>query len=254
MTLQTRKNQLADYLYFRDMRNQVLILQSFGLGDCIFAQGVAKKFIADGYDVIWPVKPWFVDGLRNAYPHVTWIPDTLVKPELFDIKEDRVIDNVRIFPMRWSDSIMGQPATSWMKTKFMLAGMDWKNWKKDAMPQRSYYREAALMYDEYKIERGERFNLINRMFRTDGSRQIEIVPENDLRNVEMAVLSDYSLFDHAMMIERAENIYVANSAIFYLLELLNLTAKEVHMYRRVPDEQAFEYVDYIMSKNYILHT
>lgn len=236
------------------MKQQMLILQAFGLGDCIFAQGVAKKFIADGYDVIWPVKPWFVDGLKLAYQHVTWIPDTIVKPELFDIKEDRVIDNVRIFPMRWSDRIVGKDAKYWMRTKFDLAGLDWNNWKKDAMPQRNYHREAILMYEEYKIERGEKFNLISKIFRTDASRQIGIVTENDLRNVEMKFVDGYSLFDHAIMIERAENIYAANSAIFYLLELLNLSAKEVHLYQRTGDEVGFPYVDYLMTKNYILHT
>lgn len=235
------------------MRNDLIILQAFGLGDCIFAQGVARKFIEEGYNVIWPVKPQFIDGLRHAYPLVIWIPDTIVKPELFDIKEDKIVDGIRIFPMRWADRLTNQDAKYWMRAKFDLAGMDWTKWKEGAMWKREYSREARLFYDEYKIERGEKYNLISNTFKTDASGKIDIVVDNGLRNVEMKFVDGYSLFDHSILIERAENIHAVNSAIFYLLELLELSAKQIHLYQRTGLEIGFPYVDYLFSKNYILH-
>lgn len=230
-----------------------MISQFFGIGDCIFAQGVANHFIKEGYEVIWPVKHQFLQALQRAYPKVTFVPSAMVKQELFEIKEDIVVDGVRIFPMRWSDRVVGADAKYWMRTKFDLAKLDYTTWKNHAMWKRDGKREVALFYEVYGLERKEKFNLINIAFRSDASKEIEINVDNGLKNVIMGFHDGFSLFDHALLIERAENIHVANSAIFYLLELLEFPAKEVHLYARTGDEVGFPHVDYLMTKNYILH-
>jgi hypothetical protein len=230
-----------------------MISQFSGWGDCIFAQGVAQHFIKDGYEVVWPVNNQMVLGLQRAYPKINWVPESLVKPTLFDIKEDCIVDDVRILPIRWSERIVNEPVKYWMKTKFQLFGLDYKNWKQAAMFKRCGKREVKLYYEIYELEKGEKFNLINTAFRNDSSKSVNVVVDNGLRNIVMGYHEGYSLFDHALLIERAANIHVANSSIFYLLELLDLSAKEVHLYERTGDEVGFPHVDYLMTKNYILH-
>lgn len=232
---------------------QLLMLQFFGIGDCCYSQGVAQKFIDDGYSVLWPVMPNFVEGLSRAYPHITWVPYTLFKPEIFNIKEDKEIDGMRIFPMRWSDQILGIESRYWMKAKHLYAGLDPEKWKDHAMWKRDPQKEKELR--QKYIVAGEVFALVNKTYRSDFTGKIQMGLPEGIKIVEMEVLPGYSLFDWAGLIERASYIHIVNSSALYMLELLYLAAIETHIYVRKPDEVDFKYVDYIMSseKNYILH-
>jgi len=235
------------------MKETIFISQPAGWGDCIFAQGVANHFLQQGHEVIWPVKKQMVVGLQRAYSKINWISDSFVKSELFDIKEICTVDGLKIIPIRWSDRIVGEPAKYWMKTKFDLLGLDYRTWKEAAKFKRCGVREAKLFYDVYGLNRNEKYNLINPIFRNDASKKVNIRTNNGLKDVVMGFHDEFSLFDHAILIERAETIHVANSSIFYLLELLDIPSKEIHLYERTGDEVGFPHVDYLMTKNYILH-
>lgn len=231
---------------------KALILQYFGIGDCIFAQGIAKKFINEGYEVIWPVLPDFVSGLQRAYPDILWLPHTLFSQDVFNIKEERTVDGVTIVPIRWADSIIGLKPHLWMRAKYDLYSMDFRKWKDFASYKRDPVRERVLM-EKFGIEEGEPFNLVNTMYRSDMKGSISPDVNKNYKTVHMKVILGYSLFDYSLLIEKATEIHVANSAILYLLELLPLSAKEVHIYARKEEGGGFPYVEYLMTKNYILH-
>ena len=227
-----------------------IIQQYFGLGDCIFSQGVASHFIDQGYRIVWPVWDDFCEGLSRAYPDMTWLPHSFFKPELFDIKEEKILGEVRLLPISWSNQILN--ASTWMHTKYDLYGLDYHDWKKHASYQRDPLREQALMA-HYGIRIGEPYNLANSMFRTNASGNTPFTIANDYKTVQMQILPEFSLFDYSLLIENATEIHVANSSILYLLELLDLRAEQVHLYCRVPDETDFRHVDYLFSKPYVLH-
>lgn len=230
-----------------------LISQPFGIGDHLFAMGIAKKIQAEGYNIVWPVKKEFVEGNNLAFPDISFISEETIDNKYLLVKEDKVVDWLRIIPIRWSDAIMGRPSKEWMRTKYDLYSMDYGNWRDAASKYcRSMWRETTL-FEEYGIEDGQPFNLINCMFRSNFTGNVPIKINNDYKNVEMRVIPGYSLYDYSLMIERASTIHVVNSAIFYLLEILNLSASEVHLYSRVPDEIGFPYTDYLQTKPYILH-
>jgi hypothetical protein len=231
---------------------KAIILQYFGIGDCIFAQGIARKFLNEGYEVMWPVMPDFVQGLQRAYPAVNWLPYTLFSPGLFNIRQEGTIDGVTIVPIRWADTIIGIKSHLWMRAKYDMYSMDYKLWKNFADYKRDSVREQVLM-ERYGIKQGEPFILVNTMYRSDMQGSITPKVSNGMKVVRMKIVSGYSLFDYSLMIEKAAEIHVANSAILYLLELLNLSAKEVHIYARKEEGGNFPYVDYLMTKNYILH-
>lgn len=229
----------------------VCILQAFGCGDAIFSQNIAHHFIEQGYNVLWPVKPHFVDGLQRAYPKITWVPDTCIKPEIFDIKEKIEYDGMLIAPIRWSDSYMKLPYKEVMKAKYLMYHMDWRTWKDHAIWHTDLDKQTALL-SHLGIKYGDMYNLINKRFGTNAERSVDIELKNEFRNIEMTEIPGYSLFDWAMVISGAVTIHTVSTAILYLLECLPLN-KEIHLYCRKPIETDFKFVDYIFTKPYILH-
>ena len=234
------------------MKQTAIISQPFGIGDAIFAQGIADYLIAQKYNVMWPVKSHFVDGLQKAYPYVQWVPDAIINPFLFNIKRDYVVDGIRIIPIRWSNEIIGVPASQWMRSKYDMYGLDWSKWKNHAHYYRNLNKERELC-NLYGIDITKPYNLININYRTDGSGKIAVQIKNNHPKYVMDVKEGFSLFDYSTLIENATEIHVANSAILYLLELLDFKGT-AHIYARPEEGGGFPHVDYIMTKNYVLHS
>jgi hypothetical protein len=234
------------------MSKQLLVNQPFGIGDAIWAQMIALHFIEQDYSVTWPVAPLFVEGLKRAYPFINWISVDIVKPEIFQTRTDTIVGGYRVIPIRFSDTILGVPAKQWMRAKMDLYGLDWTRWKKAAYYNRTPAKEIALR-DHFGIKPGDDYVFVSKKFRTDFTGHISMDLPKDRKWVEMVPIPGYSLFDYSWLIENAAEIHVVNSAIFYLLELLDLKSTSTNIYSRKPDEIGFPYVDYIMTKNYILH-
>lgn len=234
----------------QENKKTALFLQSFGLGDCIFAHGIAVWLIKQGYKVIWPVKSDFVDGLQRAYPLVQWMPDVLFNPNIFNIKQDVVINGVRIIPIRWADSLLGVPSRQWMRAKYDYYGLDWNGWR-TYRPARRKSRELSLA-KHMGVDLEKPFNLVNKTYRSDFGGNVNIKIENDYPTYEIKIREGYSLFDYSLLIEEATEIHVANSSVLYLLELLDYKGI-AHIYARPEEGGGFPYVDYIMTKPYVLH-
>lgn len=229
----------------------VLILQAFGLGDCIWAQGIAHHFIDQGHRIIWPVKPHYYDSLKRAYPDIDWIPDATVKPELFDIKEKIEVDGMLISPIRWSDSYMKVPYRYVMQAKYSMYDLDWRIWRKYSMWERDRDKEMELSR-VLEINDTPRFNLINKRFGTNGDRSVEISLHNHNRNIEMSEIEGFSLFDWAYVIEKAEEVHTVSTSLLFIIELLKVR-NPVHLYCRKPIEKDFSFVDFLFTKPYVLH-
>lgn len=235
------------------MREKLLIpAQFFGLGDCIFIITLLRKLAGDTYKILYPVMPNYVEGLQRAYPDITFIPFTMVNVN-YHCKEEYENEHYRYLPIRFAESVLGLPYTSCMSAKYSLFGLDYRTWKDNAKYERDFKLESLLM-DSFKIEKGEKYNLINRYFGSDYQYKVDINVDNGLRNIEMqSDLKFISLFDWSSIIENATTIHVANSSILYLLELLELKAESVNLYCRKPQESNFDNTSYLHSKEYILH-
>lgn len=232
---------------------QAIFSQYFGIGDVIFAQGVANKFAQEGYNITWPVMPHFVDGLSVAYPHIKFLPYTIFDKTLFEVKSDVVAKGIRIVPIRWADQILGVPPAQWMRAKYDLYGLDYKKWKLHAEYKRNIIREKTLAA-VYGVRKNEDFVLVNNLYNSELSGKRDILVNTDLKVINMRHIEGYSLFDYSWMIENATEIHVVNSSILYLLELLDYKAHHVHIYARPTENGGFPHVDYLMTKNYILHS
>lgn len=225
--------------------------QFFGCGDALYCQTIAHKFISDGYSVIWPISDHYYDAFRNAYPKITWIPQSIVQPEYFMIKDKRELGNgITMVPIRWSDSYMNVPYKDVMKAKYDMYDLDWRIWKEHAMWERNYTKESELM-KVLGID-GTPFNLINKRFGTNAERSIQLEVNNYLKNVEMTEINGYSLFDWTSVLYAAAEIHTVSTSLLFMMEILELV-NPIHLYCRAPIEKDFSFVDYIFTKPYILH-
>lgn len=234
------------------IKNKLIIpAQFFGIGDIIFCMTLIRRLAGDKYKILWPVMPNMVDGLSLAYPDVLFVPFTTCGINL-EHKEEYENEQHRYIPVRWSDGWEKSSYIFCMANKYTMNGMDYKTWKDEAHFVRDYEKEHSLC-ELVGLKIGERFNLVNRYFGTSSQHLVDIKIDNNLKCIEMKTIPGYSLFDWCYMIERAENIHVANSSILYLLELLTLDASEVNLYCRIPQENNFENTRYIHTKQYTLH-
>lgn len=229
---------------------QAVILQPFGIGDSIFCQTIARKFIDAGYDIIWPVLPQFLEGLQYAYPEIGWRNSEDCNHVDFDCKIQKVKNGLLHIPLRWSMEITGCQYKDVMGAKYGMYGYDYQDWKKYAPYNRNLSKEAELMV-LYGIVPGEQYNLINNNFQSDFGGVRTIKTNNGLQDVMMENVPGYSLFDYSSMIEQAAEVHVISSSIFYLLELLNLK-QPLHLYSR-DNGASFSHIDYLFTKPYILH-
>lgn len=224
-----------------------IINQFFGLGDIIFEQTAIHSM---GYDnIIWPVEPQFVDGLNRAYPDISFVNKNSFNID-YERKDNYIIHDSVVIPMRFADSICKVPYWQCMQSKYVLLNQDWHSWKEKAMWERDKDREQLL----FNMLRGHScYNLINKTFGSNNAGRVDINVDNGLPNIYMHEHDGFSLFDWALIIENAANIYTVSTSIIYLLELLNLKAKEIKIYLRKPYEQDHRNYDYILtSHKYVL--
>lgn len=226
--------------------------QTFGLGDIIFEHTLVRELVTNEDRVIWPVSPALTEGLNRAYPDFTFVDMNVLRLNL-ERKEEFEMNGSRILPLRYADMILKVPYHMCMKSKYMLYGKNWEDWKRQAMWQRDTAKEQAL-YDALELKEGEQYNLINRYFRTDFSGVADINIDNGLRNIDMQSYQGFSLFDWAKVIESATQIHTVSTSIIYILELLTVKALQVDLYLRKPDEKDFRNAEYILqSHKYVQH-
>lgn len=230
-----------------------IICQPHGLGDHIFTQTLVRE-ISGGAKIIWPVNEIFMEGLQEAYPHISFVPDTIIKPEILETKSKQQDSPAgTIFGIRYAEWLMGRQYRDHMKSKYDLYGLDWRIWKRDAMPKRNLKKEKFLQHEVLHIKEGEPYNLIATKFGGAKEKEIQINLTNGVRNVNMTVIPEFSLFDWSGIIENATIIHAVSSSTLYLFELLDLKASQVHLYPRKPIENDFSFTRFLMTRNYILH-
>lgn len=222
-------------------RNAALVLQPFGLGDCIFAQTLVRSL---GYKrLIWPVIAQYLFDLKLAYPDIQWIPENMQdSPSDFH----KVLNGIETIPIRWSDTIMGVPYQWVMKAKYDMYDLDYTKWTDQAMWRRSTPKEYQLL-DDLNIRPGDEYNLVSMNY-TSGFKMRGIQISNGLRTIYLNPIQGYSLFDWAAVMERAAEIHFVSSSSLYMLECLPIQAKRICIYQREVHEPHERY-NYLFSKH-----
>ncbi|MBS1772043.1 MAG: hypothetical protein JST82_04235 [Bacteroidetes bacterium] len=225
-------------------------LQYFGIGDIIFTQTLVRA-IAGTKPICWGVLPQFVDGLKRAYQNIEWL-DYRCTGVNYETQTDCIVDDKRLLPIRWADSILNLPYEKCMSAKYILYNVDWRLWKESAQWKRDQEREDVLFQNI--VGKNTKYNLINNTFGSDNQFMINICPDNALPNVEMKAMPGFSIFDWAKVIEQATEIHTVSTSIVYMLELLPIYVP-IHLYPRKPIENDLRNVDYLLKTHkYHLHS
>lgn len=228
---------------------EVFIISQFqGIGDILFSIPLVEEWIADGHKIVWPVISDYV-GLNKHFDQIQFIDKELIKVD-HNRKEEYHTNGARVIPLRWSDQIMKVPFKDVMKAKYQLYGSNWRNWrnvkwKRDMATEEKIFKSLGL-------KKGQKFNLINKRFRSDQSGMVDIKIDNGLQNIEMRNIPGTTLLDWGLVIERAEEIHTVHTAVVYIIDVLETTDK-LHQYLRKPDEKDFSFTDYLWRKKYQYH-
>lgn len=228
----------------------VMPMQFFGIGDVIFCITLARRYWLPHAEVVWPVMPHYVEGLNRAYPDIRFVDYSTVDCNWND-KTERMVGDTFITPLRWSYEITNVPFKDCMKSKYGMYSLDWRQWKDLAQWNRDETKEMELF--NIVNPTNQPFNLSNKYFRCDSSGHIARIniPSTAFRLpiIEMKTIEGYSIFDWALVMEKASQIHTVSTSIIYLLEILKLRA---HIYIRRPDERSHANYDYLLEQSHNL--
>lgn len=159
-------------------------------------------------------------------------------------------------PLRWTQEVMGVPYERCMSSKYEYYGMDYRDWKEEAMWKRDLGNEAMVFGSMTGVWGNDwsGFTLVNKFFGSNSQLQANInPPPNDKYGyLWIESILGASLFDWASAIEASGEIHTVSTSLLYILELLDLK-QPIHLYPRIPLETDFKNVDYLFTKPYILH-
>lgn len=228
---------------------KIIINQFRGLGDILFTIPIARHYISHGFEVTYPVDPIYED-ISKHFPDINFVNMNSLSID-YNRRDFYYYKDALVIPMRFSDSLMKVPYNLCMASKYMLVNLDmnkWRTlyWKRDVEAEE---RLSTIL----NIKSGERYNLVNCNFLTTFAGQVKINPDNGLRNIFMKHIPGYTMLDWGSVIQNAEYIYTVGTSINYMLEVIDLKAKEIHLYPRMPVETDFRNYNYLLNKSYIFH-
>lgn len=212
------------------MKNICLIRQPAGLGDIFFCQKIAKLVIDKlKLHVIWPVLPHFL-YVRDYinYPDLEFcsIAEDFVHKDIFN---DNTVKNIIranadvIIPLHGGiltdDSVM--------ISKYKLVNLDWNDWNNYFTFKRNKEKENKLFYDVLKLTDNTKYNFVNQFFASPPQEQkVNISINNNLQNVNLTILPDFTVFDWCKVIENANQISIVDTSLNYIIEKLNLKSQK----------------------------
>ena len=225
----------------------IIINQFAGIGDILFTIPIARYFIKKGHKVTYPT---VFEGLDKHFPDITFknkqdLDIDYDSKEFIVTKEDNLI-----IPMRWANEIAKVYYRACMLSKYMIVNLPFGLWRTLSW-ERDRKKEDRLFSEVLKIKEGERYRLINNIYMSDGSKKINVPMNHRIKNIHLKPIEGYTLLDWGKVIENASEIFIVNSAILVLMEILTLRCQQAHIFKRVPMEIDHYNYSYICSKNYV---
>jgi hypothetical protein len=227
-----------------------IINQFYGVGDILFIMPIAYKYLKMGYRVIWPT---IFTELQKHFPDIIFIDKQLIN---IDYNEKKMIDgpNFTILPLRWACEILKLDYHNAMAAKYKLLDIPVETWRETLY----YWKEDTkaedeLFYNILNLTENTKYTLINNMFTRDFTKSSAMqFPTND-KNIYLDRIEGFTLLDWIKVIKNADKIYTVSTSIVYLIELLDLKAKEIHIFSRPQEPKSLFYIDYLLTKDCVLH-
>lgn len=225
-----------------------IINQFAGIGDILFIEPIMRRYFQMGYRVILPTIKEYLN-IQPYFPYIEMVDMSLFKID-YECKQFVNTDETLIIPFRFSrEFIKGSGFNDTMRNKYLMVNMDYNEWKLLTWLRHRYKEEKLKKL--LNISDGDKYNLINQKFSQALHRNIEV--NNGYRNIIMNFIEGYSLLDWSGIIESATTIHSVDTSLMYLLEILELSTNDVHIYSRYNKYADFYKTDYLFNKKYIRH-
>lgn len=194
-----------------------LINQPSGLGDILFTQKIASYYISKGYNVIWPV-----------LPQLEYVKEYL-KQDGLEFKDYTNQQFDLVLPLRTADRYF---EGSWQHAKYKLVNLDWSDWA--SYLKKSFYRnlqKESELQNHLNIQ--EDYALVLRRYGTIPHCKFkDFEVKTDKRIIELDIIDGFTLFDWCGVIENASELWMVDSSVFYLIEILDIKAKVLKCFPR----------------------
>lgn len=230
----------------------IILNQTFGLGDVIFCEPIARHFYEQGYVVIWPIEDSYF-WINEYIPYVHFRKKSEFKMDYEQCNLDYTYKGIKVHPLRFSHPLLrdlpphyGDLRQFWMPDKYEYLGLPVELWKTLSF-KRNDEREQSL-YNMINLP--NKYNFINNNFGGSFER-VEIATSNGLPNVYMKKIEGFTMLDWGMVIENAAEVHTVETSLLYYVESLNFKGDK-HLYPRYPWMDSCEYMNTILT-DWIFH-
>jgi len=215
------------------MKN-VLLDQPAGIGDILFLQKLQQIICEKNNVKVWhPVK-------KSLEWMVNYLPTLCKKSDCDGIHFDLVIK---------TDGCSNGTPFKIMEAKYKLLNMEFNNYVDYININRKLDKEEELF--QSLVGDCRDYRLVNSMYGTPDElgNTLFLNPKKSskIKNIEMSIISGYTLFDWLKIIENATEIHTTDTAIMFLIEKYNCMAKELVCYSRRPHTNE---IDYLFKKSW----
>jgi hypothetical protein len=233
----------------KSITNKKCIVNQFaGLGDILFIEPIMRYYFQMGYRIILPIIKTYLN-IQPHFPYIEMVDMSLFKIN-YENKQFIDTDEALIIPLRFSrEFFKGSTYNDTMRNKYLMVNMDYNEWKSLTWLRHRYKEENLKKI--LNINNGDKYNLINENYSRALHRNIEI--NNGYKNIIMRFIDGYSLLDWSGVIESATTIHTVDTSLMYLLEILELSTDDVHVYSRYNRYGDFHKTEYLFNKKYIRH-
>tara|TARA_Y100001963_G_scaffold53147_1_gene74476 strand:- start:348 stop:1055 length:708 start_codon:yes stop_codon:yes gene_type:complete len=224
-----------------------LIKQPAGIGDVFFCQKIARYMMHHGYQVVWPLMPsisWVKDYIKDI--HFPLTTEEFPGKDIYQNGSGFVIEKEGAF-ISTSTADLTHNDGKIMSSKYSMLGMDHDDWSKFFYFERNLDKENDLYYNILGLKDDDEFVFINNLYNTD-IRDSNLISKDqfDLPVVELKIIDGFTLFDWCKVLEKAKKIYTINTAINYLIEVIDTSYDEYVIYAH--DENNKTEIDYLFKK------
>ena len=199
------------------------------------------------YQVIWPLRSdisWIRHYIRDIY--FPTIDDQFPGKEFYDqgmgykIQDDSAFISLATADMTNNDGKI-------MSSKYSMLDLDHSDWQDYFLFERDLDKEDDLYYNVLGLNDESEFAFINNLYNTDIRDSGYLSKDQfELPTVELRIIDGFTLFDWCKVIEKAKKIYTINTAINYLIDVLDITCDEYVIYAH--DENNKKEIDYLFNK------
>ena len=251
------------------MKKICIINQPQGLGDILYLQKIGYHYQDQGYEIYWPVNPFYCDYIRNYLNNFNYFcgddlqsfADNSLNENIHKLYHEYpgqrgeiysgIVGDIdlKIIPTNHlkhvdpaNPEVMPNPGTI-QKRKYAFVGISDSDWPDYLHINRNTDKENDLYYNVLKIKDGEDYALVNTFLGTPPHfvSEFGFILDNflksssgkkGLRHISVEFLDQFTLFDWMKVIENAKEIWMEGSSTTWICEKLKLKAEKLVLYQR----------------------